>query len=114
VLETILRDLLDDQGNMLVGVDMGDLMVSDRAFLDVLRRAAMTVWRRGAALILADPSEDVCRDLSGSDWMGTITLSPRRAHPSRCSFDEPFSPNGAFLHDRDTAALWLDHRTPTN
>lgn len=55
VLDRALRDLIDDQGNMVVVVDLADVSVSDLECTGVLLASAASAARRGGKLVLAAP-----------------------------------------------------------
>ena len=75
VLDRALRDLIDNQGNMVVVVDLADVAVSDLACAGVLLAAAASAADRGGELVLAAPPEAVSWALEAADSRGGIAVT---------------------------------------
>jgi anti-anti-sigma factor len=75
VLARVLRDLIDDQGNMAVVVDLGDVTVADLACTGVLLAAACSAASRGGELIVAAPPAAVAWALEAADAKGGIAVT---------------------------------------
>jgi anti-anti-sigma factor len=58
-LDHALRDLIDDQGNMAVVVDLGEVTVPDLACTGVFLAAAESAASRGGELVITDPPDAV-------------------------------------------------------
>jgi anti-anti-sigma factor len=53
----VLRDLIDNQGNLSVRVDLQHVTVADSTWIDVLNEAAGAAESRGGELSLAHPPQ---------------------------------------------------------
>lgn len=74
-LDRVLRDLIDDQGNMAVVVDLGDVTVADLACTGVLLAAADSAASRGGELIVVAPPEAVGWALAAADARGGFAVT---------------------------------------
>lgn len=88
LVDDILVDLIDNQGNLTLIVDVRALDCDDGACLEPFRRATLSATRMGGTLTVADPS-DALRVLLESSGLGAAVRTTR----SR-------APHGAVAHDR--------------
>ena len=82
VLDSALRDLIDDQGNMTVVLDLADVTVSDLACTGVLLAAADSAHRRGGELVLAAPPAAVRWAIEAAEAPGGIAVTGEIARTS--------------------------------
>ena len=82
VLDRVLRDLIDNQGNMAVVVDLADVTVADMACAGVLLAAASSAARRGGELVLAARPEAVKWALDAADGRGGIAVTGQMTRTS--------------------------------
>lgn len=83
VLDRALRDLIDNQGNMVVVVDLADVTVTDLACTGVFLAAAASAARRGGKLVLAAPPAAVRWAVEAADAPGGIAVTGQIALPSK-------------------------------
>ena len=79
VLDRALHDLIDNQGNMAVVVDLGNVTVSDLACTGVLLAAAASAARRGGELVLVAPPAAVRWAVEAADARGGIAVTGQSA-----------------------------------
>jgi anti-anti-sigma factor len=78
LLEGVLTDLIEGQGNLTVAVDLGKAMVEPEAlivFIDAARQAR----RRGTKFVLKEPPTETHDALESEGYGETIEVLPRRA-----------------------------------
>lgn len=91
VLDAVLVDLIEGQGNLRVIVDVHDMTVDDPLNLAVLVAAATSADRQGAALILADPGDSLFVQLEAIGLTRAVTVA---GHRRRCSSAPPPGASG--------------------
>ena len=74
VLDRLLVDLIDGQGNRTVAVDLRTATVEGVEGIRPLLAAARRTSRRGTRLILNGPSPIVCRELVKDGFAGVVEL----------------------------------------
>jgi anti-anti-sigma factor len=79
ILDRALRDLIDNQGNMVVVVDLADVTVRDLACTSVLLAVAASAADRGGELVLAAPPDAVRWALEAADLRGGIAVTGQTA-----------------------------------
>jgi anti-anti-sigma factor len=78
VLESVLADLIEGQGNLTVVVDLHDVPAVDAAGLAVLVASAEAAAGRGGNLTLADPWGPVAAGLEAIGLGSAVTMTHRR------------------------------------
>jgi len=82
LLEAVLTDLIEGQGNVAVAVDLATANVEPNALL-VFVDAARQARRRGSTFfILEEPSTDTHEVLESRGYGDLVQVLPRRAVPS--------------------------------
>jgi len=77
LLQGVLTDLIEGQGNLTVAVDLGRAMVEPEAvmvFIDAARQA----HRRGTKFILKEPPTDTHQALQSGGFDELVEVLPRR------------------------------------
>lgn len=75
VLDCVLRDLIDDQGNLCVVVELGDVTVSRLECAGVLAEAATSAARRGGELVVVDAPDGLAWALEAARSGGHIVFT---------------------------------------
>lgn len=74
-LDRILRDLIDDQGNLAVVVELGEVTVSRLECAAVLAEATASAARRGGELVVIDAPDVVAWALDAAQTAGHIAFT---------------------------------------
>jgi len=77
LLENVLLDLIEGQGNLTVAVDLGQAIVEPEALM-VFITAARTARRRGTRFILQEPPADAHEALLSEGHGDLVEVLPRR------------------------------------
>lgn len=78
LLQGVLTDLIEGQGNLTVAVDVGNAIVEPDAlvvFIDAARRAR----RHGARFVVKEPPTDIREALQSGGFDDLVEVLPRRA-----------------------------------
>ena len=78
LLQNLLTDLIENQGNAMVAVDLGKAIVEPEAlivFIDAARQAR----RQGTKFVLYEPPTDTHEALQSGDFGGVVEVLPRAA-----------------------------------
>ena len=81
-LDRVLRDLIDDQGNLAVVVDLGNVTVSRLECAGVLAEAAASAASRGGELVLVNAPDVVGWALDAARVGGHIAVTGEIARTS--------------------------------
>jgi anti-anti-sigma factor len=73
-LESVLRDVIDAQGNLAVVVDAVEMILADPAGAEVFATAREWACRRGGEFTLYGPSEAVCLALQSADPANVVDV----------------------------------------
>lgn len=78
LLEGVLTDLIEGQGNLTVAVDLGKAIVEPEALM-VFIQAARQARRRGTRFILREPPAEAHEALRSGAFEDPMEVVPRRA-----------------------------------
>jgi len=76
LLETVLTDLIEGQGNVAVAVDLATAIVEPNALM-VFVDAARQARRRGTRFLLKEPSPDTHQALESAGYGELVEVLPR-------------------------------------
>ena len=80
LLDSVLSDLIDGQGNLFVVVDLSDVVMSDLDAVDVLSAARASLEERSGRFVLSAPSVETGRVLDAAGLGDVVEVHPQRRH----------------------------------